>query len=146
MIDGVKVTDLKLLPNQFGRLMEVQRADEPGFPGFGQAYITETFPNIIKAWYRHTSQTDQMCVVSGMIRLGLFDNRRDSPTRGHVTEIMMGDLKPCLVLIPPGVWHGFQAMGEQSAFLLHLNLTPYDFDNPDEERLAADDPTIPFEW
>ena len=52
-IDGVQVTLLKLVPNERGRLMEVLRADEPWFAGFGQIYVTQSFNGIVKAWYRH---------------------------------------------------------------------------------------------
>ena len=76
----------------------------------------------------------------------LYDDRPDSAARGRVAEIVMGELAPRLVRIPPGVWHGFKALGDSSAFLLHLNSEPYDFDAPDEERRRADDPSIPFAW
>ncbi|MEP3297821.1 MAG: dTDP-4-dehydrorhamnose 3,5-epimerase family protein [Pseudoruegeria sp.] len=145
-IEGVRVTDLKLMPNEFGRLMEVQRRDEPNFPGFGQAYITQSFAGVVKAWYRHSRQTDQIAVVSGLVKLVLFDDRKDSSTEGQVDKIIMGELAPKLVLIPPKVWHGFQAIGDTSAFLLHLNSEPFDFADPDEERRNQNDALMPDEW
>ena len=146
MIKNVIVTDLKLMPNANGRLMEVQRHDDPNFPGFGQAYVTQSLKGVIKAWYCHSSQIDQLSVVCGMLKLALFDDRDSSPTRGMVQEVIMGDLAPRLVQIPPGVWHGFQAIGDSSTFLLHLNSEPYDAAAPDEERRAYDDPKIPYTW
>jgi dTDP-4-dehydrorhamnose 3,5-epimerase len=145
-IEGVIVTPLKLLPNEKGRLMEVQRRDDPGFPGFGQAYITQSFAHVVKAWYRHRVQIDQLAVITGLLKLALYDDREGSRTKGQLNEIMLGELMPRLVLIPPGVWHGFKAVGESSAFLLHINSEPFDFANPDEERLPADDPSIPYVW
>lgn len=145
-IDGVRVTDLKLLPNEHGRLMEVQRRDDPEFPGFGQVYVTQSFNGVVKAWYRHRVQTDQLAVVIGLVKLVLYDDRAGSPTEGRIDRIMLGELAPRLVLIPPGVWHGFKAVGEGPAFLLHLNTEPYDFDAPDEERRSVSDPSMPNEW
>ncbi len=145
-IAGVVVKDLKLLPNAKGRLMEVQRADEADFPGFGQVYVTQSFAGVVKAWYRHREQIDQIAAITGLVKLVLFDDRQDSPTLGQLDEILMGELQPRLVRIPPGVWHGFQALGDSGAFLLHLNSRPFDFDAPDEERLAADDSAIPYSW
>ncbi|TGY88925.1 dTDP-4-dehydrorhamnose 3,5-epimerase [Marinicauda algicola] len=145
-IPGVVVTPLKLVANEFGRLMEVQRRDDRDFPGFGQVYVTQSFPGIVKAWYRHTLQIDQLAAITGLVKLVLYDDRPDSAARGRVAEIVMGELAPRLVRIPPGVWHGFKALGDSSAFLLHLNSEPYDFGAPDEERRRADDPSIPFAW
>jgi len=79
-IEGVHIQPLKLLPNNRGRLMEVQRADDPNFPGFGQAYITSTYPGVVKAWYRHHRQIDQIAVVSGLLQLVLYDPRESSKT------------------------------------------------------------------
>jgi dTDP-4-dehydrorhamnose 3,5-epimerase len=145
-IEGVVVTDLKVVRNERGRLMEVQRADEPTFPGFGQAYVTATFPGVVKAWYRHTAQVDQLAVVSGELRLALYDSREGSPTCGTVAELRLGDGQPLLVQIPPGVWHGFQAVGDREALILHLNTVAYDAAAPDEERLDPGTDAIPYRW
>src|SRR5262245_26942622 len=59
-MQGVFIKPLKLLPNARGHLMEVQRRDDAEFPGFGQAYVTQTFRGVVKAWYRHRLQIDQL--------------------------------------------------------------------------------------
>jgi dTDP-4-dehydrorhamnose 3,5-epimerase len=145
-LDGVRVQPLKLLPNARGRLMEVQRADDAIFPGFGQAYITSTYPGVVKAWYRHNKQIDQISVIKGLLKLVLFDARPDSPSSNRLEEIVMGELAPKLVQIPPGLWHGFQAIGPDETFLLHLNSTAANLADPDEERIPFDDPRIPYHW
>lgn len=146
IINGVKITPLKLLPNEKGRLMEVQRTDDASFPGFGQAYITSTYPGIIKAWYRHHHQIDQIASIIGLFKLVLYDARDESSTKDTINEIVMGELAPKLVQIPTGVWHGFKNIGPQEAFLLHINTIPFNFENPDEDRLPFDDVTIPYSW
>lgn len=126
--------------------MEVQRSDDPLFPGYGQSYITSTFPGIVKAWYRHHRQIDQIAVVKGLLKLVLYDGREDSPSHGVVNEIIIGELAPKLVQIPPGIWHGFQSIGTEETFLLHLNSAAFDFEDTDEDRLPADDRSIPYSW
>jgi dTDP-4-dehydrorhamnose 3,5-epimerase len=113
---------------------------------FAQVYLTSTYPGVVKAWYRHHHQVDQIASLSGLVRLVLYDGREDSPTFRVVQEIYLGELAPRLVRIPPGVWHGFQAVGTAEAFLLHLNSRAFDPDHPDEDRLDAHDPQIPFAW
>ena len=145
-LHGVRVIDLKLLPNARGRLQEIQRSDDDHFLGFAQAYITSTYPGVIKAWYLHQKQTDQIASVKGLVKLALFDAREDSPTHGAVQEIFLGELAPRLVQIPPGIWHGFQAVGPDEAFLLHLNSEPYRADAPDEIRIPINSDKIPYTW
>ena len=145
-IDGVVISTLKLVTNERGRLLEIQRKDDPSFPGFGQVYVTQTFAGIVKAWYRHAKQVDQIAAITGLVKLVLYDDRESSPTRASVNELLLGELTPRLVLIPPGVWHGFKALGDTSAFLVHVNDQPFQLDAPDEERLAYDSPLIPFRW
>jgi dTDP-4-dehydrorhamnose 3,5-epimerase len=144
-IDGVHIAPLKLVCNARGRLMEVQRRDDPHFLGFGQAYITSTLPGVVKAWYRHARQIDQIALVKGTLKLVLFDSRENSPTHDVLHELTINESAPALVQIPSGIWHGFQAINEET-FSLHLNSEPFQFDAPDEERIAPDDPRIPYRW
>jgi dTDP-4-dehydrorhamnose 3,5-epimerase len=51
-----------------------------------------------------------------------------------------------LVRIPPLVWHGFMAVGNQTAVVLNLPTEVYQYNAPDELRRPVDDSTIPFEW
>lgn len=145
-IDRVTVVPLKKAVTERGHLMEVQRCDDAHFPGFGQAYITATKPGVVRAWYLHHQQTDQIAVVRGEFLLVLYDARAKSPTRGVIQKIWMPASAPVLVQIPIGVWHGFRAEGPEEAYLLHLNTRPFDFGRPDEDRLAPDDPSIPHRW
>jgi dTDP-4-dehydrorhamnose 3,5-epimerase len=145
-IDGVRVVPLKLVVNERGSLMEVQRRDDEHFPGFGQLYVTSTKPGTIKAWYRHHRQVDQIAAVTGRFELAMYDARPESPTRDRVQRVQLGRDEPKLVQIPPGVWHGFRALGDAEAFLLHLNNEPHAWGAVDEDRLPPDDPSIPYAW
>jgi dTDP-4-dehydrorhamnose 3,5-epimerase len=145
-IDGVIVVRLKKVLNERGHLLEVQRNDDSHFPGFGQVYLTATNPGIVKAWYRHHRQIDQIALAQGTLRLALFDSRETSPTQGQVQELTISDDQPALVQIPTGVWHGFQALGTTPALLLHLNTLPFNFQDTDEDRLPATSTEIPFCW
>jgi len=145
-IEGVKILPLKVLFNERGRLMEVQREDDEIFPGFGQVYITSTHPGVIKAWYRHYSQIDQIALVSGSMKLVLYDARKSSFSYAVVSTIMLEEHTPKLVQIPPGIWHGFQAIDQREAFVLHLNSQAFQTAQPDEDRLPYDTELIPYRW
>lgn len=144
-IQGVVVKPLKRVVNERGWLLEMQRQDDPEFKGFGQTYATATLPGIVKAWYRHHRQIDNLAVASGQLRIALYDDRPASPTKGAVMELLSGGDTPLLVQIPVGVWHGFTPVGGE-AIALHLNTLSFDFAATDEDRLPPDTPLIPFRW
>jgi dTDP-4-dehydrorhamnose 3,5-epimerase len=146
MIDGVLVKKLNRLVDERGYLMEILRNDEELFDKFGQAYVSACFPGMIKAWHCHEVQFDHFCCLQGNLKIGLFDEREDSPTNGQTQTIVIGVLNPCLVRIPPYVWHGFMAAGDETAVVLNLPTETYNYEQPDELRRAPHDPEIPFIW
>ncbi|KEK24845.1 dTDP-4-dehydrorhamnose 3,5-epimerase family protein [Bacillus gaemokensis] len=145
-MEGIQVISLKKLSNEKGFLLEVQRNDDTDFPGFGQSYITATNPGVIKAWYRHHKQIDQIALIKGELLLVLYDTREHSTSYNQIKEIHIVEENPLLVQIPPGVWHGFKAISSKPALLLHMNTIPYNFENTDEDKLLPEDKTIPYQW
>lgn len=146
LIEGVAVKELKVIPDQRGRLMEILRVDDEIFAGFGQVYLTTTLPGVVKAWHLHKLQTDQVTCVAGMIRLGLYDDRRDSPTYGLTNEFYLGVHRPLLVRIPPNVYHGWKCVSLEEALIINTVTRPYDRQQPDEYRLDPHDNHIPWDW
>lgn len=145
-IEGVMLKPLKVIADQRGRLMEVLRCDEEMFSQFGQVYITTAYAGAIKAWHYHRQQTDHWAVLSGMALVALYDRRESSTTRGHINEFCMGVHQPLLVRIPAGVVHGFKCISDTEVILLNIPTYPYNYDEPDEFRIPALDPSVPFCW
>lgn len=146
MIDGVLVEDLTVIPDERGYLMEMMRADSPGYVKFGQVYMTVVYPGVVKAWHYHRKQTDNFVCVSGMAKIGLFDHREGSPTRGETNTFVMGYQRQRRITIPPGVYHGFTAVGTEPAAIINIPSEMYDYENPDEFRRPYDDPAIGYNW
>ncbi|MDW8027923.1 MAG: dTDP-4-dehydrorhamnose 3,5-epimerase family protein [Armatimonadota bacterium] len=146
VIDGVIVKHLKVLADERGWLMEILRCDDEFFDQFGQVYLTTCYPGVIKAWHCHREQTDRFCVVKGMAKVALWDGREKSPTKGELNVFYMGERNPILLVIPPGVWHGFTAVGNEVAFLLNCPNRPYNYASPDELRRPYNDSEIGYDW
>ena len=146
MIDGVRIKPLKVIPDERGRLAEILRRDDDIFLGFGQVYMTTAYPGVVKAWHYHRKQTDNFAVVTGMMKIVLYDAREDSPTKGEVNEFFVGDHNPILVQIPPGVYHGFKCVSEHEAIVINTPTEPYNHEEPDEYRLDPHDNDIPYDW
>ncbi len=145
-IDGGRLVRLRKVINERGHLLEIQRIGDDHFAGIAQAYTTCTLPGIIKAWYKHEEQFDQIALVHGEATVVLYDGRERSSSKGHLMECVLNDRDPGLIQIPPGVWHGFRATGKDPVYLLHLNSRAHDPASPDEARLACDSPLIPYAW
>ena len=144
-IQDVTIVSSKLVTNERGFLREITRHDQPGFFPIGQLYQTCTRQGVVKAWYKHRTQTDGIFVQAGSMKMVLCDDRDGSPTKGVVQEILIDEKAPALVRIPPGLWHGFKSMSGD-LLLLHFNSHAFDFGTPDEERIPFDSARIPYQW
>lgn len=144
MIDGVKVTPLRQILDERGKIMHMLRSDAEGFQGFGEIYFSCVYPGAIKGWHIHKRMTLNYAVPHGHIKLVLYDDRKSSPTRGEIQEIFIGPDNYCLVTIPPLVWNGFKGIGTEMAIVANCASITHD---PDEiERLNPFDQSIPYEW
>jgi dTDP-4-dehydrorhamnose 3,5-epimerase len=146
MIDGVKVRRLKRHLDERGYVMEILRDDDPEFIKFGQIYITTCNPGIVKAWHMHEKQFDTFCVIKGTVKIGLYDDRPESPTCGQTGTVIMSELEPVLLQIPPRVWHGQMSLGGETSYLINLPTEHYNRETPDELRKDPFDPDIGYEW
>jgi dTDP-4-dehydrorhamnose 3,5-epimerase len=61
-------------------------------------------------------------------------------------ELHAGDARPCLIVVPPGIWHGMQSLGDIDALVLNCPTEAYNYSNPDHYRLPFDSPEIPYVW
>ncbi len=146
MIEGVRLKELKLIPDERGRLMEILRADDEFFEKFGQVYMTTAYPGVVKAWHYHKVQTDNMAVIKGMMKVVLYDARKDSPTYGEVNEFFLGEHNFKLIQIPKMVYHGFKCIGREEAIVINVPTQPYNHEHPDEYRVDPYENEIPYDW
>jgi len=146
MIEGVVTKPLKQIADERGWLTEILRNDWEHFKKLGQAYVTAAYPHIVKAWHMHKIQTDNITCIKGMVKLALYDDRKQSKTKNEINEFMIGDRNLLLVQIPPEVWHGFKTISEEYALVLNLPTELYNYNKPDEHRLPPDTEKIPYDW
>ncbi len=146
LIEGVKIKELKIIPDERGNLMEILRADDEQFSKFGQVYITTAYPDVVKAWHYHRLQDDNMTVLQGMVKIVLYDDRKTSPTKGLINEFFVGINNRVLIHIPKGVWHGFKCISDTEAMIVNIVTECYNYEKPDEYRKPAHDSEIPYDW
>ena len=144
MIEGVKVFPLARIPDERGMVMHMLRADATHFVEFGEIYFSVIFPGVVKAWHLHDRMTINYAVVDGNIKLVVYDQRAESPTRGELQEFVFGELNYQLVRVPPGVVNGFVAVGGRRAIVANCASIPHD---PTEiTRIDPHSSEIPYDW
>lgn len=146
-IEGVVSREVLHVPRDHGIITETYRPewDPTGLPVI-HVYQSRLFPGAIGAWSCHTRAVDRLFVNQGLLKVVLFDDRDDSPTRGLVSELHVGDARPTFLVIPIGVWHGIQNIGPSDALMLNYPTRAYDYEDPDHWRLPYDTPEIPYVW
>ena len=136
MIEGVKIKELKVIPDDRGRLMEIFRVSEMGVEP-KQIYMTTAFEGIVKdkdKFHMHKNQTDNMCCIKGEIKLVLVDVRENSNTKGEINEFEIGEEKFSIITIPKQVLHAFKSL-KGEAFIINCIDHEYNRVKPDEFRV-----------
>lgn len=147
LITGVRVKEIKNVPKENGMLTEVYRRDwELDEGDVEQIFQVQVVSGGITAWHAHKVTTDRLFVNQGILKIVLFDARPDSPTLGMINEFRFGQVRPALVTVPPGVWHGVHNIGMETASLLNIVDLAYRYEDPDHWRLPQDTPQIPYSF
>jgi dTDP-4-dehydrorhamnose 3,5-epimerase len=124
------VKELKVNADDRGSLFEVLRTTDEDIPEIKQVTVTTLYPNAIKAWHRHHKQTDVTTCVKGNVKLCLVEDD------GKVRTYYLGEQSPKVIVIPPGIWHGYTALNNTEAVLVYA--TTHTYDPEDEERKSFD--------
>lgn len=143
-IEGVKIFPLKKICDERGMIMHMLRSDAPHFEQFGEIYFSMAYPGVVKGWHEHTKQIQNYAVVVGMIRLVLYDARKESPSFQKLMKLCTGESRYQLIRIPPGVINGYQVIGEKPALI--ANCASLAHDPTEMIRYPVEDPTIPYRW
>ena len=70
-IEGIKITQLKIISDERGSVMHMLRNDSEVFEKFGEIYFSTVAKNGIKAWHLHKQATLNYVCVRGIVKLVL---------------------------------------------------------------------------
>ncbi len=150
-IEGVIVKKLTKNIDERGWLVEIFRKDEiksDVMPAMG--YVSLTLPGIVRGPHEHVYQTDIFAFIGpSNFKVILWDNRKNSKTYKNKMEIYGGVDNPLIVIIPPGVVHGYKNIGIESGLVYNLPNKLYRGEGKKEEvdeiRHEAN-PASPFKF
>ena len=120
-IRGVVISKLTKAHDSRGWLAELFRKDdlaEEFFPAM--AYISSTNPGVTRGPHEHLEQADFFCFMGpSNFKLRMWDNREGSETFRCVDTIVVGEDNPVSVLIPAGVVHAYENVGDVEGIVIN---------------------------
>jgi dTDP-4-dehydrorhamnose 3,5-epimerase len=119
-----------------GFLYELIHKSDPFVTRFGQVYfVGDPAPFTIRAYHKHAELHDWFSIVRGSAKFVLVDDRQDSPTYGKADILVSSERKPGLIVVPPGVYHGWMSL-EPHTLLCSIASHEYNRADPDETRVS----------
>ena len=115
MIEGVQVIRLQTHVDERGYLIEVA----------------------LKAGGEAPELWDWFFISHGSAKFVLKDDREDSPTYGETMQVVIGERNPTLLVVPPGVYHGWMSLEDDTQMVSTASHT-YNREQPDEVRIPPD--------
>lgn len=120
MIEGVIIKNLQKFEDARGWLAEIFRSDETPYKP-AMAYVSETKPGIIRGPHEHVKQSDCFVFLGpGNFELYLWDGREGSQTKGEYLKQEFGEKNPALIIIPPGIVHGYKCVSQNNGWCINL--------------------------
>jgi dTDP-4-dehydrorhamnose 3,5-epimerase len=84
------------------------------------AYISETKPGVTRGPHEHYDQSDYFAFIGpGTFAVHLWDSRPQSPTYGNYVRQLAGEHEPLTMVIPPGVVHAYQNIGDGDGWVFN---------------------------
>ena len=143
MIEGVDVIKLATHVDDRGYLIEIARTAEDTAPHgvihqFGQVYLVgDPVRGTIRAFHKHEELWDWFFISHGSAKFVLKDDRKDSSTYEEMMTVVINAKAPRLLVIPPGVYHGWISLEDDTQMVSTASHT-YNHEKPDETRIPPD--------
>ena len=144
MIEGILITKRDQISDDRGKIMHMVRNDDKIFKKFGEIYFSCIYPHKIKAWHMHKKMTLNYAIISGQLKIVLFDDRKKSSTKGTLQEIYMSTENYFLLSVPPLIWNGFKGIGTETSIVANCSDIPHD--KNEMVRMNPNSKKIPYKW
>ena len=147
MIDGVRLRRTVTHTDDRGTLTEIFSLPW-GFMDEPVVHIHQFTirPGWVKGWGVHEQRIDRIFLSQGRVKCVLYDHRPESPTFEMLSEIVVSDYERALIVIPTGVYHALQNVGDGEALLISLPTVAYSYADPDIYRLPPNNDLIPYRF
>jgi dTDP-4-dehydrorhamnose 3,5-epimerase len=143
MIEDVHAIPLQTHTDDRGFLTEIARVVGDGEPHsvihqFGQVYMVgNPVRGAVRAYHKHDELWDWFFIAQGTAKFVLRDDRAESPTYEKMATFVFGTRNSHLLVVPPGVYHGWVSL-EDNTLMLSTASHTYNREQPDETRISPD--------
>ena len=144
MIFDVKITNLKIISDDRGKVMHMLRTDSPAFKEFGEIYFSTIYQGKIKGWHLHKESSLNYVCIKGKVRLTLFDDRPGSKSKNEIQEIILSPREYNLITIPPNIWNGFKGLDKDESIIANCLTLPHN--EREMVRKNPDDRYFNYKW
>jgi dTDP-4-dehydrorhamnose 3,5-epimerase len=128
------VKSLERISIEAGDIRKYLKLSDSEFSGFGEIYFSYANKNFIKAWKKHNKMTMNIMVVSGEIKFVFYVD-------GNFKEIILKGSENKLLTVNPGIWFGFEGIGENN---LICNIANIEHSEDELERKEILD--LEYKW
>ncbi len=139
---GVVRQRLKTYPDDRGDFTEIFRQEWQKSPPPLQWNISRSRPNVLRGVHVHAKHWDYLCVIDGEMVVGLHDLRSTEQAGAAPPMIRLSGDQLELLIIPPGVAHGFYSPGNSTYV---IGASAY-YDPTDHRRCRWDCPELDLAW
>ena len=144
-IEGLVVRRQPPMEDERGEICEIY---SPAW-GVHQAPLVYVYqgtirPGKVRGWGVHRQQDDRIFLSSGVARFGCYDDRPLSATHRQHDVFTLSERSRALVVIPRGVFHAIQNIGDTELVFISMPTAPYNHADPDKYRLPLKNDLIPF--
>ena len=137
LLDQIKISPLKQIPAVGGDVWHALKSTDESFQGFGEAYFSWIKSGSIKGWKKHLEMTMNLIVPLGMVSFVFFNNENQK-----YREEQIGATNYSRLMVPPGIWFGFQGISDSDSMILNLANLPHDPKEIDHKSIDE----IQFNW
>ena len=132
-VNGVSLHPLKKINVEGGDVFQCLKQSDDFYKKFGEAYFSFVEKDFVKAWKLHHSMTVNLVVPCGAVKFVIVDKRNLSKSYGQINSVVLSPENYSLLTISPGLWFGFQGIGENKNVILNIADTEHD---PAEQKRA----------
>ncbi len=147
LADGVTFYDVPTHRDDRGSVFEVFDPRKNWHPDpLVFCYCFTIRPGYVKGWGLHKLHEDRYFVLSGEMKVVLYDVRPESPTYGEISAVVLTADNRRLMNIPRNVWHADHNIGGSEVIIINFPTIQYDYASPDKYRLPIDTPLVPYDF
>jgi dTDP-4-dehydrorhamnose 3,5-epimerase len=145
LLAGVRLIESRSVLTNSGNLVELLRGDwlPEGERLVDQVFLRSLRSGAVSGWHVHQHTTDRLIAVAGTAAVTLYDDRPQSATFQRNNRLILGAARPQLLVVPPGIWHLVEVIGDSEFALINCVDHAYSYADPDHFRLPPDTPHIP---